>query len=182
MEPCLAQSLVLQLAQRKSAQEERSPHLLPQRDGRQRLQGQRNEALLLRSTARRKEKWLRSLRVRVEALRLNRGELHHEGGGGSQRAHSEVRRPYERHLSRACDTASARGMLPQTVNTTPPGSALVAGASWRASQGKCQGRVSVRSRRPGGKKIDDAPLPFLTFLSLTCNDAPLPFLTCKLQT
>jgi hypothetical protein len=27
--------MVLQLAQRKSAQEERSPHLLPQRDGRQ---------------------------------------------------------------------------------------------------------------------------------------------------
>jgi hypothetical protein len=113
LEPCLAQSLVPQLAQRNSGQEEQSRHLLPQEDGR--LQGQRNGALLLQSTARRKERRrLRSVRVRVEALRL--GELHHEGGG-SQRAHREVRRPYERCLSRACETASARGIFSQTVKT-----------------------------------------------------------------
>jgi hypothetical protein len=99
LEPCLAQSLVPQLAQRNSGQEEQSRHLLPQEDGR--LQGQRNGALLLQSTARRKERRrLRSLRVRVEALLLNRGELHHKHGGGSQRAHREVSRPYERHLRR----------------------------------------------------------------------------------
>jgi hypothetical protein len=101
LEPCLARSLVPQLAQRKSEREEGSRHLLPQGDGHQRLQGQRNGALLLRSGARRKERWLRSLRVSVEALRLNRGELHHKGGGGSHRAHREVRRLYARHLGAA---------------------------------------------------------------------------------
>jgi hypothetical protein len=117
LELCLAQSLVPQLAQRKSGREDQRRHLLPQGNGR--LQGQRNEALLLRSAARRKERRrLRSLRVRVEALRLNRRELHHEGGGGSQRAHREVRRPYERHLSRGvCPRYSSTN----GEDTTPPG-------------------------------------------------------------
>src|SRR5262249_32331925 len=88
LEPCSAQSLVPQLAQRKSGREEPSLHLVPKGDG---LRQPRREALLLRSAARRKEKrQLRSLRVRVEALRPNRD--------GSQRA-SEVRRLYARHLS-----------------------------------------------------------------------------------
>jgi len=86
LEPCLALSLVPQSAQRKSGREERSRRPLRQGDGRQ-----RSGPLLPRNAAHRKERRrLKSLRARVEALRLNRGELHHNGG--SQRAHHEVRR------------------------------------------------------------------------------------------
>jgi hypothetical protein len=86
LEPCLALSLVPQSAQRKSGREERSRRPLRQGDGRQ-----RSGPRLPRNAAHRKERrQLKSLRARVEALRLNRGELHHNGG--SQRAHHEVRR------------------------------------------------------------------------------------------
>ena len=113
LEPCLAQSLVLQLAQRKSEREEPSRHLLLKGDGRQRLRQPRSGALLLRSAPRRKEKRrLRSRRVRIEGLRVNRGELHHKRGGGSKRAHCEVRRLYARPLGAALQMKCKKRKLP----------------------------------------------------------------------
>ena len=53
------------------------------------------------ATKRPEKRRLRSRRVRIEGLRVNRGELHHKRGGGSQRAHCEVRRLYARPLGAA---------------------------------------------------------------------------------
>jgi len=128
LEPCLALSLVPQSAQRKSGREERSRRPLRQGDGRQ-----RSGPLLPRNAAHRKERRrLKSLRARVEALRLNRGELHHNVGGGSQRITKlgDCTRVHQRQAARGKPVSRAFQLEPWLQSSSLVRASL--GLVWRA--------------------------------------------------